>query len=131
MVRRKVNWEFLLQKTMIEYLDVLNLKNCEWFHINNGEHCGGTKGKIQGAIAKMLGQKKGVSDLQFIYGDLNESGTLYIEVKLAKTEFHKKTYQSKDQKAFEKSVTRFKNNFYHVVRTLDELIDIIKQYKIT
>lgn len=124
-------YEDMLQKTMVDYLRILNLKKCKWLHINNGEHSGGKSGAIQGARAKMLGQIPGVSDLHFTYGDLNESGTLWVEVKLAKTVLHKKTYQNKDQKAFEKDITRFKDNFYYVVRTLDELIDIIKQYKIT
>lgn len=130
MVKRN-RYEDILQKTMVLYLKRINLKKCKWFHINNGEHSGGRNGAIQGARAKMLGQIPGVSDLVFICGNLKKSSTLWVEVKLAKTAFHKKTYQNKDQKAFEKDITRFKNNFYHVVRTLDELIDIIKQYKIT
>jgi len=63
---------------------------------------------------------KGVSDIVV----LAEGNAYFIEIKVPKTATTKKTYQSKDQKQFEKDLTK-NGIFYLVARGVEDVEDYL------
>ena len=88
-----------------------------------GKMVKGKNGKeipLEAIIAKREGLRKGVADLQLLYGN-GEHFSLFLELKTDTGS------QSKEQKEFEAYCT--KNKFkYVVVRSLEQFITEVKNY---
>lgn len=102
--RRKSNLEDEHQKSLIDWAKVCRLPEAAHiepgakladyiFHIPNG----GKRGKVEAAILKGMGTKKGVSDL-FLPLPLHGKPGLWIEMKAPFKDSKDKNYPSKDQK---------------------------------
>lgn len=98
------------------------------FSVKNSSKMGGKKVKgkngkdiaLEAIIAKREGLRKGVADLQLLYGN-GEHYSLFLELK---TDVGK---QSKEQKEFEAYCHQ--NNFrYEVIRSLDQFIRVVNDY---
>ncbi len=87
-----------------------------WWHSPNG----GKRNAREGARLKRMGVLVGVPDYIFI---LPDNSVAFIELKLAKTAFHSKTYQSKVQKEFEAEYRSLvePHDRYMVCRSVDEV----------
>ncbi len=79
----------------------------------------------RGAKLNAMGRKKGVADWLIIHA----GRPIYIEFKCAKDAKGPKTYQHKNQKEFERNAIA-SGAAYHVVRTFDELCDVLRSYQI-
>jgi hypothetical protein len=98
------------------------------FSVKNSSKMGGKKVKgkngkeipLEAIIAKREGLRKGVADLQLLYGN-GEHFSLFLELKTDTGS------QSKEQKEFEAYCTQ--NKFkYVVIRSIDQFIQEIKEY---
>lgn len=107
--------EHLIQKSIVKYLDWLNIN---YFAIPNG----GARHLMIAKKLKAEGVKRGVADL-FIYQASKEYHGLFIEVKTAKGT------QSPYQKDFQK-LAQLAGYKYELVRSLDETINVLKNYGI-
>lgn len=89
---------------------------CMWWHSPNG----GRRNAREAARLKRMGVLAGVPDYIFILPDNNVG---FIELKLAKTIHHDRTYQSKVQKEFEAEYRSLVEPYdlYEVCRSLDEV----------
>jgi hypothetical protein len=107
--------EHKLQVAICKYLDLCGY---EFFAIPNG----GLRNIKVAAKLKKEGVKAGVADL-FIALSNGKYHGLFIEVKVGKNR------QQPNQKVFEKKVVD--NGYqYKVVRSIDEMIDVIREYRI-
>ena len=59
--------EQLLQQTVVKHLKLRASPGVCWFHVPLNKHGTGRKFHVQGAIAKSMGARAGVSDLIFLY----------------------------------------------------------------
>lgn len=92
------------------------------FHIANE----GVRMGAMGSRMKREGIVRGVADLCLAIPSHGYSA-LYIEMKRPKTIFHDATYQSPQQKEWQKNVEKYGNK-YVVCRSVEEFKDIIKDY---
>ena len=132
----------IAQKKQVQHIESQLQQDCvEWFtyqypqywlfSVKNSSKMGGkmVKGKngkeipLEAIIAKREGLRKGVADLQLLYGN-SEHYSLFLELKTDTGS------QSKEQKEFEAYCN--KNKFkYVVVRSLEQFITEIKNYLTT
>ena len=98
------------------------------FSVKNSSKMGGKKVKgkngkeipLEAIIAKREGLRKGVADLQLLYGN-GEHYSLFLEIKT------NVGTQSKDQKDFEAYCNQ--NKFrYEIIRSLDQFIRVVNEY---
>ena len=100
--------------TICDYLEV---KKYFFFRINNvGIYDPRTKGYRQTPKYSI----KGVSDILL----LHKGQSVFIEVKVPKSIYTKKTYQSKEQKNFEEKINN-NGGIYIVARCVEDLSSII------
>jgi len=106
--------EHEIQKVIVEYLDIMG---APYFAIPNG-------GQRHPGVARKLkaeGVKAGVADLFIMHPNANRNG-LFVEVKTAIGK------QSESQKDFQ-SKCKLWNYAYVLVRSLDDMIEILDDYK--
>lgn len=92
------------------------------FHIANE----GVRVGAMGYRMRREGLVRGVADLCLAIPSQGY-GALYIEMKRPKTVFHAATYQSPEQKEWQRNVEKHGNK-YVVCRSVDEFKDIINNY---
>lgn len=92
------------------------------FHIANE----GIRLGRMGGRARKEGLVKGVADLCLAI-PAHGYGALYIEMKRPKTSFHAATYQSAEQKEWQRNVEKHGNK-YVVCRSVCEFVEIVKNY---
>lgn len=91
-------------------------------HIGNGER----RDRKTGALLKRLGQRRGASDLMFVW----QGRAHFIEVKVGDPALGiPKTYQSPDQREFEADVTAA-GAVYGVARSSDEALALCREWGI-
>lgn len=92
------------------------------FHIaNEGVRIGAMGGRLQ-----REGLVRGVADLCLAVPS-HGFHALYIEMKRPKTIFHAATYQSPEQKTWQRNVEKYGNK-YVVCHSLEEFMEIVKEY---
>ncbi|WP_339862321.1 hypothetical protein [Paremcibacter congregatus] len=94
----------------------LSEPGCMWWHTPNG----GQRNKLEAGRLQAMGVKPGVADFEFLLPD----GTArFVELKLDKTAYHAKTYQSPDQKKFQKDLADLTDcpDHYAVCRSIPEV----------
>lgn len=92
------------------------------FHIaNEGVRIGAMGGRLQ-----REGLVRGVADLCLCIPS-HGFHALYIEMKRPKTIFHAATYQSPEQREWQKNVEKYGNK-YVVCHSVEEFMDIVKGY---
>lgn len=129
----------IVQKKQVQHIESELQQSCvEWFayqypqywlfSVKNSSKMGGKKVKgkngkeipLEAIIAKREGLRKGVADLQLLYGN-GEHYSLFLELKTDTGS------QSKEQKEFEAYCNQ--NKFkYVVVRSLEQFINEVKNY---
>jgi hypothetical protein len=55
--------EQLIHQAVVKHLRLRGADGVVFFHVPNGAHFGGRRGRVQGGIAKSLGVRAGVSDI--------------------------------------------------------------------
>jgi len=105
----------------MQALEYTKINHWDIFHIDNGQRSGNrTQRIIAGSLAKKMGVKAGVADYGYHY-DGNKIG--YIEMKA------EKGVQQPNQKEFQVYCIE-KNIPYNVCRTVDEVLNILKERKV-
>lgn len=98
---------------------ILNPNLTCWSSVENSNHTGGISGMIKQRKDKCKGVKSGVPDLFILYNGTS----LWIELKA------KKGTISDSQDLFHQNIKIAKNNI-EVIRSIDELLNILLLYKI-
>ena len=101
-------------------LNQLKAKDLRFFHIPNG----GLRPKKEAVNFKRMGTLKGVPDYQFIWHSNKGAEFGFLEFKLPK-----KGYLTPEQKAFKKFCDDC-DIPYEVVRSTEEAINFLKQWKV-
>lgn len=109
------------QISLVPTLDALaNIFGFFYTHFPSG----GGRSKVEAGIFKAMGLKPGCSDFLFI----GPGGRAYwIELKLDNTDLWKKTYQSKAQKGFDRTMTALESP-YVVCRSEAEVLDALQYW---
>ena len=95
-------------------------KGCIYHSIPNE----GKRSKVMGAQLKLMGLRPGAADYLILWN----GNAIYIEFKCDADLYGDKTYQSKDQKAFEVWVNAGAKSYYFVVRSTAEFLGTLKPF---
>ena len=124
MTRKGLGSEDIMHKQfgilMLQY-EGFNLMDCEWFSYDAS---GEKRSLITGALLKAKGLRPGKSDYEFRQLRDDIMYHIYIEFKVPKGK------QSPNQKAFEKTCAKAKNNIYYLAYSVEEAVKILQQEKI-
>lgn len=111
--------EDLLHQQIANYLKIIEKQQniVFWSYMPFGEK----RNITTGALLKKKGTKKGVPDfLLILQSNKNKCETLNLWIE-CKVGFNKQTVEQKD---FQKNIERFDNQFYYLIKSLDDLIEI-------